>query len=238
MRPVSLIIFFFFEAGILILILYYRFVSKPGTNNRLEDFMNKDSFGVRLFMTSLGLGTTFYWGWIAKYVHHMSIYIALASPSGATAEQSILVEPYSHPIMALFSRDTWQHLLTGIVMLMAVLSEVLIITLSAVPFTTATAYQAFEISVYMSVAILTLMILTLPAVLYWQTRDKSLEMEQSPQCIADTLALVPDGRGWNALSMMSGKERNRVVKGWELRYGLRRVNNDWQIVTLRNENTS
>jgi hypothetical protein len=234
MKPLSLVLFFLFEIAILVLIIYYGFVSKPGTGDILEDFMDSESVGIRVFMASLGLGTKFYWGWIEKYIHHTSPYIALASPQGATAEQSILLQNHSHPLIALFRSGTWRYWLTGVVTLMASLSEVLVITLTAVPFSTATAYQAHEISVYLSVAILGIMIFTVPAVLIWQIRNKKREIPEMPECIADILALVANGHGWNTLGMLDDKERRRVVKGWGTKFGIQRVYDRWQIVLIPN----
>jgi hypothetical protein len=232
MKPLSLICFFMFETAILVLIVYYAFVSKPGTGDVLEDFMDSESIGTRIFMTCLGLGTKFYWGWIEQYINHVSPYVALASPKGATAEESILLQSHSHPLIAIFSHGTWRHLLTGVVTLMASLSEVLVITLSAVPFTTATAYVAYKISVWISVVILGSMILTIPMVLFWQTMNKKREIPEIPGCIADVLALVADGQGWNMLGMLDDEERRRVVKEWGTRFGIQKVDDRWQIVSI------
>jgi hypothetical protein len=235
MKPLSLVLFFIFEVGILTLIVYYGFISKPDTGDALEDFMDSDSFGLRVFMASLGLGTKFYWGWIENYMHRTAPYVALASPKGATPEQSILLQSHGHPLIALFSRGTWRNLLTGIVTLMAFLSEILVIMLTAVPFTTATAYEAHQISVYISIIILGVMVLIVPAVLFWQTRIKETEVPEMPECIADVLALIADERRWSVLGMLSDEERRRVVNGWGNKFGIRRVHDVLQVVSMNHE---
>jgi hypothetical protein len=231
MRLPFLILLFLFQIGILVLILYYRFVSHPGTNNPLETFMDSESFGVRFFMTLLGLGCKVYWGWIEKYMRRTSPYVALASPEGATAERSVLLKSHSHPITALFSRGTWTHWLLGVVTLMAVLSEVLVITLNAIPFTTATAYSAYAVSVAMSTAILALMLMTLPAVIYWQMRNKGrVGGFEIPQCMADVLEMTEEGRAWSSLSSLGERDRRKAVEGWGVRFAVREVGERWQIV--------
>lgn len=165
MYPAALVVFWLFLVAVIFLILYYRFISKPGTGNVLEDFMNSQSFGVRFFMSAIGLLIKFYSGWIEQYIRSVGPFTTLASRHGATAEHSVLVRSPSHPVTALFYSDTWRHLLLSLVTMMAILSEVLIITLNAVPFTTATAYLAFELSVYISAGILSAMIITVPVVL-------------------------------------------------------------------------
>jgi hypothetical protein len=233
MRPLSLVIFLFFQTGILILILYYRYVSKPGTNNPLEDFMNSESFGVRLFMTILGLGTKFYWGWIEKYVRHISPYVALASSDGATAEQSVLMKSSSHPFMSLFSRSTWRYALLGLVTVLAVVSEVLVVMLNTVPFTRTTAYMAFEVSVYISTAILSLMILTIPAILLWIVRIKRRgDLPEVPECITDVFEMIGNEGVWDDLGMLNENEREKVVRSWGVKFAMRKMQEKWRLVTL------
>lgn len=68
MHPAALITFLLFSIGVLFMILYYHFTNKPNSGNALEDFMNSQSFGIRLFMTALGLVIKFYCGWIEDYM--------------------------------------------------------------------------------------------------------------------------------------------------------------------------
>jgi hypothetical protein len=165
-------------------------------------------------------------------MHRTAPYVALASPKGATPEQSILLQSHGHPLIALFSRGTWRNWLTGVVTLMAFLSETLVIMLTAVPFTTATAYEAHQVSVYISITILGVMILTVPAVLFWQTRTKTREIPKMPECIADVLALIAGEQHWTVLGMLSDEERRQVVKGWGTKFGIRRAHGRLQIVSM------
>lgn len=231
MSPYSLTLFLLFQAGILVFIIYYRYVSKPGTGNALENFMNSESCGVRLFMTVLGLGTKFYWGWIEKYVRNAWPYLMLAAPQGATADQSVLVKSSAHPFTALFHRSTWESPLVAAVTLMATFSELLVITLNTVPFTRATAYKAFKISVYISTVILALMIATNAALIIWRIVNiRKPNIPHIPECIADVLDLVDDAQGWDALGALKEKERDGVVRNWDQNYGIRKQNDRRVIV--------
>ncbi|KAH7388855.1 hypothetical protein BKA66DRAFT_460968 [Pyrenochaeta sp. MPI-SDFR-AT-0127] len=239
MHPASLVAFCLFLVAVIFMVLYYRFISKPGTGNLLEDFMNSQSFGVRLFMSAIGLSIKFYWGWIEQYIRSVGPYTALASLHGASADQSVLVRSPSHPVAALLYSDTWRHLLLSFVTMMAILSEVLVITLNAIPFTTATAYLAFKLSVYISVGILAVMIITVPAVLFWKLKRNRSEIPDVPECIADAFALLSNASGWNALGMLDEKTRNEAIRNWQVRFALRRArgsefsNSGWCIVALR-----
>ncbi|KAF3037221.1 hypothetical protein E8E12_004940 [Didymella heteroderae] len=234
MRILSLTTFLLYEAATLFLIVYYGFVSEPGTNNSLEDFMDSETFGVRLFMTTIGLSIKFYWGWIERYMRRMSPIIAMAAPNGATAQKSVLMASHSHPITALFSRSTWKHPLLGLVTLMAVLTEILVILLNTIPFSTATAYLAWRISVIMSIMILSLMIFMTLAVMRWITRVRKISAKPDvPESIADVLVLVQDTDTWASLGGLPEKERNRVLNSWQARFAVRTVDSRWKIIVLR-----
>ncbi|KAF1959480.1 hypothetical protein CC80DRAFT_591485 [Byssothecium circinans] len=200
MHPAALAPFCLFLVGLLIMILYYRYVSKPGTGNAFEDFMNSQTFGLRIFMAALGLLTKFYWGWIESHMRRIRPYVALASPAGATAERSVLLSSPSHPITALFFCDTWRSLLLTTVTLMAVLSEALIISLSGIPFSPALAYLAFQLSVYISVGILVAMIISSVSVLVWVILGKANRgLPHIPESIVEVLKLLGDEGGRKAL---------------------------------------
>lgn len=106
MHLTSLALFLCYQAATLFLVVYYSFVTEPGTGNVLEDFMGSQSFGTRLLMTAIGLGIKFYWSWIERYVRRMSPFVDIASPKGSTAQKSILLASPSHPITALIKRST------------------------------------------------------------------------------------------------------------------------------------
>lgn len=234
MRPIMLAVFLIYQAAILTLIVYYGFISKPGTKDPIEDFMNSESFGVRLFMTCLGLGTKFYWEWIEKYVRRMSPYVALAAPEGATAHKSVLMTTHSHPVTALFSRNVWTHGMLGPVTLMAVLGEIFVVTLNTVPFTDTTAYTAFQVSVYFCIAILTMMMLTMPGVILWvMGTKKRYNVADAPECIADVIWMGGNTELWRRLGGLNEKERTKIVDSWHVKFATRQVQGRWQIVTLR-----
>jgi hypothetical protein len=227
LHPAALTAFLLFSTGMLFMILYYRFISKPFTGNALEDFMNSQSFGIRLFMTALGLVVKFYWGWIESYMRSTRPYAALAMPTGASAAKSVLVYSPSHPLTALFCKSTWGSLLLASVTVMALLSEVLIVTLSGVPFTTATIYLAFEVSVYVSTGILAAMVVTIAAVLVWTRRSRvRSRLPKVPESIADVFGLLGDAKGREALRGLHGGEEGSKASSSQVRLRLRERVND------------
>jgi hypothetical protein len=192
MHPVSITLFWFYLVAVLVMILYYRFVSKPGTNNPFEDFLDSQSFGIRFFMICIGLAIKLYWGTVEKHLRSIAPYVAMASEGGATAARSVLIRTPSHPIVGLIYGSSRRQPLLGLVTISAVLSEVLVITLNTVPFSTSTAYLAFELSVYISTGIIALMITTIPLILIWQIRVKRKTVGKAPERIAEVVAMLDD----------------------------------------------
>jgi Protein of unknown function (DUF3433) len=222
-HPVILVAIFIYLGGIIAIIAYYRFVSKPGMGNSLEDFFDSQSFGVRLFMNILGLSIKMYWGIVYTYVNSKAPYIAMTASKGATARQSILVQTASHPITALFSAVTWRNFVVLAVTVAAVLSEVLVVALGAIPYSVATAYVAFEASVYISVGILGYMILLTPMLLVWRV-TKTAAGPEPPESLAETLALLQGsnlGEKLSGLGKLNRNERDKVITGWEWGYTVR-----------------
>lgn len=219
-HPVSLTLFWFYLVGVLVIILYYRFVSKPGTNNSFEDFMNSQSFGIRFFMTCIGLAIKLYWATVEKHLRSIAPYVAMASEGGATADRSVLVRTPSHPIVGLFYGSSWRQPLLSLVTISALLSEVLVITLNTVPFSVSTAYLAFELSVYISTGIIALMVTTIPLILIWKIRIKRKMVGRAPECIAEVFAMLGDDlRGnFGNLRELDGTQRDQIVRSWKYRY--------------------
>ena len=223
MHPTSLLLFWLFLIAVLVMILYYRFVSKSGTNNHFEDFMNSQSFGIKFFMTCIGLAITMNWGTIEKHLRSITPYVSMASEAGgATADKSVLMRMPSHPVVGLTHSSSWRQPLLGLVTLSAVLSEMLVITLNTVPFSVSTAYLAFELSVYISTAILAFMIITVPLLLVRQIRVRRTALAQAPENIAEVLEMLDEDLCGNFgdLRDLDGTRRDQTVRSWKYRYAL------------------
>jgi hypothetical protein len=223
-HPVILIAVFIHLGGIIAMIAYYRFVSKPGTGNSLEDFFDSQTFGVRLVMNILGLSIKTYWATVYTYAHSKAPYNALSASKGAAARQSILVRTASHPITALFAATTWRSFVLLAVTIATVLSEVLVIVLGAIPYSVKTAYVAFEASVYISISILSYMILMIPMLFVWRTTTTAAGPEP-PESLAETFALLQGSNlGWNlsGLGKLNRNERDKAIIGWGYGYAVRK----------------
>jgi Protein of unknown function (DUF3433) len=230
-HPVIVAVFWLFLVAILILILYYRFVSQPGTGNGLETFMDSQSFGVRLFMSCIGIAIKLYWGMLETYIRRKAPFAAMASPDGAASHESILVRTPSNPITALFYHSTWASPVLAVTTIMTILSEMLVITLTAIPFSVATARTAFDISVYISTVILSMMIIAipifvLPVMVTWRF-VRADDIPEPSESIAETIALLADSdvaTRFAGLGTSTGSEREAIVRSWsDFRWFVKRV---------------
>ena len=223
-HPVSMFLNWIFLGAVLTTVVYYRVVSKPGAGNGFETFMDNPNFGARFFMTGMGLAIKSFWAAVESHVRCKVPYILLASRDGATADESVLVSSPSNPISGLFSRSTWKSYFLGPASLMAFLSEILVVTLAAVPFSTERAYEDFEACVSICIIILGMMILTVPVMLAWKL-TKDVGTPKLPECIADLFAMVdPDlALKFASLGNLDEKDRNCAIRSWNLCYRMQKM---------------
>jgi hypothetical protein len=220
----SLFLFWLYLIGLLILILYYRYGSRPSPGNHFENFMDSSSFGIRLLFACFGLGVRFFLTSIERYDRKMEPYRALVSLNGATAAESVLVTGHAHAFTAFLHRRTIRDPVGGMLSFTTLLAEVLIIALAAVPFSKETAWTAFDASVLLSTVIIAVMLVLVPVVMvrYWKSGDNVVN---APKCIAEVVGMLGDKevvRKFEGLGGMKRKERDRLVESWGARFYLRR----------------
>lgn len=104
-----------------------------------------------------------------------------------------------------------------------VLSEVLVVALAAVPFSVATAYLAFEVSVYTSCVIIAVAAAVVLAVVVRWLSTNRVPLGRAPECIAEVVALVDDGvcARLGGVRDLDTVRRNREIRGWGFVYFLR-----------------
>ncbi|KAF2446412.1 hypothetical protein P171DRAFT_259437 [Karstenula rhodostoma CBS 690.94] len=149
--------------------------------------------------------------------------IALYAPyrrlfaSNATAHESILVSPPIHPVLGVHPLMSSRHYTLALIAVIGLLSEVLCVTLSAIPFNPATLYTAYNVSTWVSVAILILMLLALLFVFFYQEPVMPIK----PDTVAGNLVYLCDGSLAEMLKDLGGhttKERNEHIRRMGLRY--------------------
>jgi hypothetical protein len=116
------------------------------------------------------------------------------------------------------SISSGQYLL-ALIAVVALLSEVLCVTLSAIPFNPATLYTAFNVSTWISVASLTIMLGTLLFIFFY----REPVMPIKPDTVAGNLVYICDGTLPKVLRGLSGQtteEREQSINNMGLRYSM------------------
>lgn len=100
------------------------------------------------------------------------------------------------------------------------LSEVLVVVLVGVPFSEVETYIADLVSIYLSIGILSVMIITLIVVVIRRKR-LSLVIPRTPDTLGAVMSYLCASHmllGFQALEGMDEKERRETIVGWGKRY--------------------
>ncbi|KAL8785769.1 MAG: hypothetical protein Q9213_003147 [Squamulea squamosa] len=231
LHPATAIAFAIFVAGLLTLVVYYN---QTGGDTGFERFMDSQTFGVAFMFTAVGVMLKLYWSIVDDDLRATHRYrLLLLAPSSSekpTARQSILASPPSNPFMGLgysLRRMIW---LPGWLSIVAVLTEPLIVVLANIPFKPGTAYMAYRVSTYVTIGVLSLMLLGLFGVLGRQRINgvlmrRGMEVARE-RTIGRVMGLVCASRmlgEFRGLAVLDEKSRNEVINGWERRYRMSQV---------------
>ncbi|KIX03101.1 uncharacterized protein Z518_06651 [Rhinocladiella mackenziei CBS 650.93] len=130
-----------------------------------ERFMDSQSTGLRFLWAVIGLLVSQGWSAIEHEARLEEPHQRLMR--GPTpAKDSIFINTSSIPLTALGANLYRRHYFLACLSLNALLAEVVTVTLAAVPYSSATSYRGFTTSVYLSQAILGVMLLSLFWVLF------------------------------------------------------------------------
>lgn len=126
-----------------------------------------------------------------------------------------------HAVSTIFTSLSRRHIFVAYIALLAVLSELLIVTLAAIPFNLATLLEAFRVSVFVSVGIIGLMIATLPFVLM-RYKDSVVA---PPNSVADTMQYLSEPGNevvglFAGLATVGRRERDKAAERSGMRYRL------------------
>lgn len=143
-------------------------------------------------------------------------YRRLTSPH-ATARESILFSPPLHPLVGIHTSVSARHYFLALVAVIGLLSEVLCITLSAIPFNPATLLSAYYVSTWISVAVLSLMLLALVFVFFYKEPDLPVR----PDTVVSNLVYLCDSslpEMFRDLGGQNTQERNNRISDMGMTY--------------------
>ncbi|KAI4259555.1 MAG: hypothetical protein L6R42_004523, partial [Xanthoria sp. 1 TBL-2021] len=225
LHPATMVAFAVFVAGLLTLVVYYN---QTGGDTGFERFRDSQAFGVTFLFTALGVMLKLYWGLIdddLRATHPYHLLLLASSSASPKARQSILASPPSNPFTGLvysLRRMTW---LPGWLSTVAVLTEPLIVALANIPFQPGTAWMAYRASTYVTIGVLSFMLLGLVGVLARRKLNGELVRRGTEAARERTVGrvmglvcgscMLGEFRG---LAELDEKSRDEVVQGWGKRY--------------------
>jgi hypothetical protein len=115
------------------------------------------------------------------------------------------------------------HLFAASIALIAVLSDILTVALSVVPYSPGQIYLELLVSSYMSMAILALMVVAIISLLLWRWRWQGmLDLPRRPETLAAVISYVCASRmldDFEGLECLDGGQRDQQIVGMRKRYG-------------------
>lgn len=204
----------FILACVMIIATYYETTS---LNSGFERFMNGRGFGVRFFFTALGVVIG---GCMETFFRSVAIILPYQqlSKCALPAERSILLSPPTNAFYGLYSAFRQRSIFFGFVAFASILAElVLPVTLSHVPFSHLDTYETQLVCAWLSISILSLMILVILCsfLIRWP------HMPVDPRTIAGAMFYVCDS--WmlgtmEGMATLGKKERDPIIRAQRLRY--------------------
>ncbi|KAI0148641.1 hypothetical protein GGR57DRAFT_475058 [Xylariaceae sp. FL1272] len=143
-----------FVLGVIGLIGYYN---GPQTTASFEQFIDSESFGVRLLFTAIGIIVTFAWGAFFTGVSYLTPYRRMAR-SPEIARRSIEISPPTNSFSGFYSAIVQRDFFMGLVAGIGMLSEFLPVLLSNVPYQITQTREVHLISTWISVGIMGIMV--------------------------------------------------------------------------------
>ena len=233
-HPIAVIIYGILVAGLETLVLYYN---QTGGDTAFERFMDSNSFGVTFLFTAVGVGIKLYWSLLDDgktslpcrgclilthdaEIRAMEPYRQLLH-GNAPAADSILLAPHSNPYTGLFYSLRNRHYFNAYISFVAVLCEPLIVALANIPFKPALAFIAYKACTYISIGVLSLMLIGL---VWMLCRKGTTRLSTNrPKNLAEVMVTLCGSHmleDFAGMSTLERKERDSIIKGWRKGYSM------------------
>ncbi|KAM7207771.1 hypothetical protein V8F20_001813 [Naviculisporaceae sp. PSN 640] len=219
--------------GLLILILHYELTIGPDT--KFEEFMNSQSFGVRVLFTTFGTVIGWFWDEYFSRMSSHTIYQRLATddkPQPARTSILLSTQP-ADPFTAIYRAATpvldIPLLTIAVARLFAKLTPILF---SGIPFRNTITFRMHEACTWTAVGILLIMVCVLlhgllgPLLCSGKRGIRGIDMPVGVDTIVGCMYYLAGSKmvkDFEGLSMMSTRERDRLVCEMRRRYAFRRA---------------
>ena len=202
-----------FTMGLFGVVMAYYWDYKPDPFN---NFFNSNGFGPRLTLSFSAVILDAHWKRIEREVRVLTPWRQMAvtrKNHSAPASKSIFARMTGTPIVSFPRAIRRRSVFHAWVSLVAILSDVNILAVSAVPYNDATIEIQFKVASFVSLAILGTMTVTLVAVWIWRWASPTRGMPRSPDTLA-AIALYLCGSKMIAGEASSVDNRHAYKKFW------------------------
>lgn len=170
---------------VLLLLILFTLVALIGLyrwtdiDHPVSRFFNSRQFGPKLALTILGIAVASIWGKTERELKMLEPYRHLLDGQ-ATPRNSVDMSLTGTPLTTFFYAAKRADYVTAAAAFMAILSEVLIIAVNGIPVSEGTIMPAWLASVYISLGILTVMIIVVVMVMIRRFKDPRRFMPRMP----------------------------------------------------------
>ncbi|USW55220.1 hypothetical protein Slin15195_G085390 [Septoria linicola] len=195
-------ILLFVVAGTLGVVLAYYLVS--GDNN-FNVFFNSNTFGPRFIVTGAATVITSIWANVEQSSVVMAPFIQLYQ--GSSTAEALHFAPTITPLLSIWRAASYKYVFVCVVTLMTLLGETLSVAISGVPFSTGQTWTNFLAVSYISMAILSVMLIVGVAVIVHRRREPRIAI------IPDTLGAKMSYLAGSSIVDVGGLSRNSGLSG-------------------------
>ncbi|RFU27169.1 hypothetical protein B7463_g9164, partial [Scytalidium lignicola] len=216
-RTVGDIVLFIFMLGLFGVTLAYYL---DGGDDGFNRFFNSENFGPKFILVAGAGVVVMQWKRLEREVRTLQPYRTLYTHTTSTPDRTVLLNTTSTPYSTLPISIYHLEPLVAFTTLCYILSEILVIAISTVPFSSAQYYMAFLAGTYIVFGVLGLQILVFAAIILWWRRTGPI-LDRDPDTLLGVWGLLASSRcreDFADLGEARTRELEDVVKGWGKRY--------------------
>ncbi|TKA83787.1 hypothetical protein B0A55_00052 [Friedmanniomyces simplex] len=191
-----------------VVLAYYLDGKHDGFNN----FFSSNTFGPRFILTFAATVVASLWKTVEQSAVIVAPYTRLAHhPS--SAKSTILFTPHNTPFLATITAIWNRYFLAAVLTFVTLTAEALNIVISGVPYATGQTITQFLVSIYMSLAILGVMVVVSVVVILSRRREP--RMPRKPETVGAVMSYLATSRmlqDFDGVDWQDGAERDRRIR--------------------------
>nr|POF25968.1 hypothetical protein CFP56_22116 [Quercus suber] len=198
-----------------VVLAYYLDDRPDGFNN----FFNSNTFGPRFILTGASTVVASLWRSVAHSQTVTAPYTRLAQGPSAPSS-TILFTPSNTPILSTWQALRARYFSTAFLTIVALSAEALNIVISGVPYATGQVRTQLLVSVYLSFAVLALMLIAVVLLIFY-LRRREPPMPRRPDTLGAVMSYMSGSRmldDFEASEQESGSERRRRLQSLGKKY--------------------